>query len=58
MERLPQLSLEVVQQLDEMFPERCPDVAQSERDIWLYAGKRSLVRYLLTLVDDSTPFGD
>lgn len=58
MEKLPQLSLELVQQLDDMFPERCPDVTMSERDIWLYAGKRSLVRYLLSLVNDSTPFGD
>lgn len=58
MEKLPQLSLELVAQLDEIFPERCPDKSMTDRDIWIYVGKREVVRYLLSLVENSNPFGD
>lgn len=43
---LPGLSRELVDSLDALYPERCPDVTDSEREIWMYAGARSLVRKL------------
>ena len=41
------LSAELVAALDRLFPERCPRPDQDERDIWMYAGKRDLVRALI-----------
>lgn len=41
------LTKEVVEGLDRLVPHRCPTSSQSERDIWMYAGKRSLVDALL-----------
>lgn len=43
---LPDLSPAWVDALDALFPERCPDIQDTERAIWMYAGKRALVRDL------------
>jgi hypothetical protein len=34
--------------LDKLVPHRCPLPDQSEREIWMYAGKRQLVDALKT----------
>lgn len=33
--------------LDQQFPERCPDPKDTERELWMKAGERRLVRHLL-----------
>lgn len=47
MEPIPVYSIDLVAELDKQFPERCPGVKDTERDIWLYTGKRELIRNLL-----------
>lgn len=47
MEPLPLHAIDLVEQLDKAIPERCPDPKMSERDIWIYVGKRLLVQSLL-----------
>lgn len=37
----------LVEGLDKLVPHRCPAVSQSEREIWMYAGKRALVDALM-----------
>ena len=37
----------LIQWLDYHFPERCPDVEWSDRDIWMKVGQRSVIRWLL-----------
>lgn len=37
--------------LDALVPERCPGLKQPEREIWMYAGKRELVRNLITVLE-------
>lgn len=41
------LTPEQVSLLDEMTPEKCPDPADADRAIWMYAGERALVRRLI-----------
>lgn len=41
------LTEELVDGLDKLVPHRCPTASQSEREIWMYAGKRALVDALL-----------
>lgn len=41
------LTEELVDGLDKLVPHRCPAVSQSEREIWMYAGKRALVDALM-----------
>lgn len=44
---LPSLDPVLLKKLDEKYPERCPNPAWDERKIWMEAGKREVVRYLL-----------
>lgn len=44
--KVPGLTREAVSALDALIPERCPDIHDSERAIWIYAGKRELVNFL------------
>ena len=46
-DELPYTAKELIEQLDEQVPHRCPDPGMSDREIWLYAGKRQLVDALL-----------
>jgi hypothetical protein len=45
--RLPTLATELIEQLDDIYPERCPNPDHSEREIWMEAGERRLVRRLM-----------
>ena len=47
MKPLPLSSEDLVKELDELIPERCPKPSQSDRDIWMYVGMRSVVTSLL-----------
>lgn len=40
------LTEDTINDLNRAVPERCPNPSDSEREIWMYAGKRELVRYL------------
>lgn len=53
MEVLPNTIKELIDQLDNSYPERCPDLQQSEREIWMYAGSRQLVKHLIRLQRES-----
>ena len=36
----------LLKRLEEIYPEKCPDIAASDREIWVYVGCRSVVRML------------
>jgi hypothetical protein len=42
----PPIDEALVKKLDEVYPESCPDPAASEREIWMAAGARQVVRML------------
>ena len=46
-DRTPLIPREVAEWLDRKYPERSPDHRDSEREIWLKAGERRLVRHVL-----------
>lgn len=45
-DEFPKVPKALLDALDKMVPERCPDSSESDRDIWLYSGQRHLVRFL------------
>jgi len=45
-EYLLPVSRELVDALERMIPERCPDLNERRRDVWHYAGQRAVVRLL------------
>ena len=48
---VPGLSRDLVDALDRLWPERCPNPMQAERAIWMYAGARDVVRKLRTILE-------
>jgi hypothetical protein len=43
---LPPVPRELVDFLDKAFPDRCPDISVTEKDVWFTAGQVSVVRKL------------
>ncbi len=46
-EKLPVITDEMIFALDQIFPNRHPDLSLSDREVWYRAGRRSLVDYLI-----------
>lgn len=53
MEALPNTVTDLIDQLDKTIPEKCPDPEMSDREIWLYAGQRKLIRLLKRLREEA-----
>lgn len=53
MHKLPTSAAELVEQLHAENPHRCPRIEQSERDIWMQAGRRQLIDELLIAAQQS-----
>lgn len=49
---LPDLSRRLLERLDELYPDRCPDPNDSERDVWIKAGQRKVVNFLWDVFDE------
>lgn len=49
MNNIPVFSIDLISELDRDYPEQCPDPATPEREIWMRAGERRLVRRLVAL---------
>jgi len=47
----PYVSPELLAHLREMFPDRCPSIADADRQIWVDAGCASVVAYMARLHD-------
>jgi len=48
---IPMDTPRLIEELDRLFPEKCPSIDESEREIFRYAGKRELVVLLKTSLD-------
>ena len=42
----PPITEELIKDLEDRFPAKCPDITDSDRQIWFYAGQRSIVEFL------------
>lgn len=54
MKPIPTFSEDLIKDLDKDLPERCPDTSMSEKEVWFYAGKRAVVRSLITRLEQDT----
>lgn len=43
----PLIPEDLAKELDRRFPEKCPDPTKTSREIWMQAGRRDVVRFLL-----------
>lgn len=51
-QEFPHIDRDLLEHLERVIPEMCPDLQQSEREIFLYAGQRSLVRTLRQIFNE------
>lgn len=42
----PPVDEALVKKLEELYPEMCPEITASDREIWVYVGSRMVVRML------------
>ena len=47
MTKKPRISEEVISYLDEIFPDKCPNLEDNEKLVWFKAGQRSVVNHLI-----------
>lgn len=47
MSKLPVIPKDLLDALDKQFPEQCPLINWSDREIWVKVGQRSVIRHLL-----------
>ncbi|GGX91111.1 hypothetical protein GCM10007160_18240 [Litchfieldella qijiaojingensis] len=47
--RVPQ---DLLKELDQRFPSQCPDINDSERQIWINKGKREVVEFLKLVYEE------
>lgn len=45
----PLIPDDLLQALDKSFPDRCPSIKDSDREVWFKAGARSVVNFLKQL---------
>jgi len=50
--KLPDLSKDLIDALDERFPVRMADPKDSEREIWIKVGQRTVVEFLKDVYDE------
>tara|TARA_S200002703_G_C3664188_1_gene203935 strand:+ start:402 stop:605 length:204 start_codon:yes stop_codon:yes gene_type:complete len=47
------ISQELIDYLDKQFPDKSPDLKDSERQIWIKAGQASVVSHLKMILNDN-----
>ncbi|WP_157615849.1 hypothetical protein [Rhizobacter sp. Root404] len=51
MKTFPHKSEDLVKELNKLYPERSPRIQQSEREIWMEAGRRELINQLIVRLE-------
>ena len=49
---LPALSQDLINKLDKLFPDKCPLLTDSDRNVWFKVGQRSVIDYLQQTYDE------
>ena len=45
-ELLPAISETLVKRLEKLFTDKCPDLTNTEKDVWFKSGQVSVIRFL------------
>ena len=48
----PALSQDLINKLDKLFPDKCPLLTDTDREVWYKTGQRSVINYLQQTYDE------
>jgi hypothetical protein len=51
---LPFIPRDLLETLEDLYPDRCPDPSWSEREIWIKVGERNVINKLRFEYDEQT----
>ena len=51
-QEFPAIPPDLMEALEERFPEQCPDPRWSDREVWMSVGERRVVRFLRSVYDE------
>ena len=49
---LPALSKDLIDKLDKLYPDKCPQLTDDDRMVWFKTGQRSVINYLQQIYDE------
>jgi hypothetical protein len=44
--KLPPISKDLIDTLETLFPDKCPDINDSDRKIWIDAGQQKIIKFM------------
>lgn len=53
-QRLPAVDPQLVEWLTRVFPDKCPDPEDTDREIWMAVGKQEVIKMLRARVNEQT----
>ena len=56
--KLPEIPRELLEALDRLFPESCPKMEWSDRQVWYEVGRRSVLRFLWSAYKEQNELED
>ena len=51
-ELMPLISEAMIKRLEQLYTDKCPDLTNSEKDVWLKSGQVSVIRFLRQTYND------
>ena len=51
-ELMPLISEAMINRLEQLYPDKCPDLTNSEKDVWFKSGQVSVIRFLRQTYND------
>jgi hypothetical protein len=48
----PRVTKQLIERLQELFPDRCPRLDESDRNVWYKSGQAAVVRFLESVHKD------
>ena len=56
--KIPTYAIDLIEELNKSYPNKHPNLSDTEREVWFKAGQRSVVDNLLSIVQDQQEEGE
>ena len=56
--KIPTYAIDLIEELDKSYPNKHPNLSDTEREVWFKAGQRSVVDTLKSIAEDQQEEGE